>query len=132
MQETLLIAHAVVGGLFIVTVLMQDKGVGFGGAIGGTGGGAGFYATQRGAAKVIHYLSIILCVAFFATALAYVVVPGDSAPATSPSPATSAPAPTPTPAGLPDGLTVEPVEGTAVDIEGNESSVTPTVVPVEE
>ena len=74
MREIVLIIHVVVGVLFILFVLMQDRGVGFGGAIGGVGGG-GFYATKRGAAKVIHYMSVVFCVIFLSSALIYFLVP---------------------------------------------------------
>lgn len=75
MQNIVLIVHIIVGVLFIMLVLMQDKGVGFGSAIGGVGGGTGFYSTKRGAEKVLHYLSIILATLFLITAVLYVVVP---------------------------------------------------------
>jgi len=82
MQQTVLIIHVVIGLLFILAVLVQDKGTGLSAAFGGSGG---FYASQRGAAKVIHYLSVIFCLIFFATALIYVVLPSDApAPTVSP------------------------------------------------
>ncbi|MGE3279271.1 MAG: preprotein translocase subunit SecG, partial [Candidatus Altimarinota bacterium] len=65
--------------LFILSVLVQDKGSGLSSTFGGSGG---FYASQRGAAKVIHYLSLVFCFIFFATALVYVVLP-DAGPETS-------------------------------------------------
>lgn len=74
MQNTVLIIHVVIGMLFVLCVLIQDKGSGLSAALGGSGG---FYASQRGAAKAIHYISVVLCVVFFATALAYVVLPTD-------------------------------------------------------
>ena len=74
MQETILIIHMVVGVLFIISILFQDKGVGFGTAVGGAGG-EGVYISQRGPAKVLHNISVVLCVLFLATALLYVVVP---------------------------------------------------------
>lgn len=76
MQSTILIVHIGIGILFTIVVLMQDKGVGFGTAVGGASGGAVF-TTKRGAAKVLHRLSILLATLFLATALAYVVVPAD-------------------------------------------------------
>lgn len=75
MQHYVLIAHVVIGMLFVLCVLIQDKGSGLSAALGGSGG---FYASQRGAAKAIHYVSVVLSVVFFATALAYVVLPADA------------------------------------------------------
>lgn len=76
-----LIAHVVFGLLFIFAVLIQDKGTGLSAAFGGSGG---FYASQRGAAKVMHYLSIVFCIGFFLSALLYVVIP-------APAPAVNTP-----------------------------------------
>ena len=50
MQNIALLVHVVAGALLILFILIQDKGVGFGSAIGGSGGG-GFYASKRGAAR---------------------------------------------------------------------------------
>jgi len=72
MQDYILYAHVGFGILMILFILMQDKGVGFGSAIGGVGGG-GFYATQRGAAKVIHIMTIIFAILFFLAALLYII-----------------------------------------------------------
>lgn len=86
MQNTVLIVHVVVGLLFVVSVLVQDKGSGLSATFGGSGG---FYASQRGAAKVIHYFSLALSIVFFATALLYVVSPaseGDALPASDAAP----------------------------------------------
>lgn len=82
MQQTILMAHVVLGTLFVICVLIQDKGTGLSAALGGSGG---FYASQRGAAKVIHYITMALCVAFFATALVYVVLPVNPSESTQPS-----------------------------------------------
>jgi protein translocase SecG subunit len=83
MQDTLLIAHVVIGILFTVVVLMQDKGVGFGTAVGGAGGGQVF-TTKRGAAKILHNISVLLAFAFMATALIYVVLPVEEVDNTAP------------------------------------------------
>jgi|CXWL01.1.fsa_nt_gi protein translocase SecG subunit len=103
MQQSILIAHVVLGMLFVFCVLIQDKGTGLSAALGGTGG---FYASQRGAAKAIHYITSLLCVAFFATALVYVILPADPvSPASSPAPVTTTPA------------TVEPVSVESAPVE---------------
>jgi len=77
MHQALLIAHVVTGLLFVAFVLVQDKGTGLSATFGGSGG---FYASQRGAAKVMHYLSVLFCTLFILTALLYVAIP--SSPAT--------------------------------------------------
>ncbi|MDP2691551.1 MAG: preprotein translocase subunit SecG [bacterium] len=108
MQEFVLITQSVVGILFILMVLIQDKGVGFGTALGGTGGGSAFYATQRGAAQVVHVLSVILAVIFLAMALLYVIIP-DSATAPG-APTVSSSTGTP--------ITVNP--GQTINVDGGE------------
>lgn len=80
MQDIVLYSHLVIGILFIISVLVQDKGVGFGTAVGGAGGG-GIYTSQRGAAKILHRASVLLAVLFLGTALAYVAVPASEEPA---------------------------------------------------
>lgn len=103
MQNTVLIIHVVIGMLFVLCVLIQDKGSGLSAALGGTGG---FYASQRGAAKVIHYITMVLCVVFFATALVYVVLPTDVVP----PPTADAPVITPS-------VTAESVTSAPVTVE---------------
>ncbi|MDF2379418.1 MAG: preprotein translocase subunit SecG [Candidatus Gracilibacteria bacterium] len=71
MQQEVLIAHVVIGILLIVSILAQDKGTGLSATF---GGGGGFYASQRGAAKVIHNITVVLSVLFFLTALLYISI----------------------------------------------------------
>lgn len=77
MQNSILMVHVIFGVLFIFSVLVQDKGTGLSAAFGGSGG---FYASQRGAAKVFHYVTLVLCLGFFLTALLYVMLEPSSAP----------------------------------------------------
>ena len=72
MQNAILMAHIGFGILFVLFVLIQDKGTGLSATFGGTGT---FYASQRGAAKVVHYLTVIFAVIFFVSALLFIVVP---------------------------------------------------------
>ncbi|MFH1769468.1 MAG: preprotein translocase subunit SecG [Parcubacteria group bacterium] len=51
--------------LLIVTILLQQKGAGMGGAIGGAGSEAGF-STRRGTEKTVFTASIIIGILFFA------------------------------------------------------------------
>ena len=72
MASTILAIH--VGGaiLLIIAILSQEKSTGMGSAMAGSAGGA-FYATKRGAAKVLHNASIILAMIFVASAIAYII-----------------------------------------------------------
>ena len=66
MSLTLNIIQIVISILLMVTVLIQNKGVGLGSAFGGEGN---VYRTKRGAEKTIFISTIVLAVLFLATAL---------------------------------------------------------------
>lgn len=70
MQEYLLYSHVTFGVLMALFVLIQDKGAGLSSTFGGSGG---FYASQRGAARVIHLMTVVFAVLFLLTAVLYVV-----------------------------------------------------------
>ena len=70
MQQGILIAHVVIGLFLIIFILMQDKGTGLSSTFGGSGT---FYASQRGAARVVHILTVLFAVLFFVSALLYIV-----------------------------------------------------------
>ncbi len=110
MDSTLLMLHAGIGIVFILSVLVQDKGTGMGSAIGGVAGT--FHASQRGAAKVLHYVSVTLGTLFLLTALLYAVVPQSALPPAAPSPAVS------DTSGInPESISVETSDGTEPLIE---------------
>lgn len=69
MQTTLMIINVVLGILLALSILLQEKGNGFGEAIGGTGGGGGFQTTKRGAELLLSKLSIALFILFLAVSL---------------------------------------------------------------
>jgi protein translocase SecG subunit len=115
MQNTVLIIHVVVGILFSIIVLMQDKGVGFGTAVGGAGGGQVF-TTKRGAAKVLHNLSVILAILFLLSAVVFVVVPAGEI---------SLPEASITSDALP--ATDSPVSASITTEEGEVSEITPEI-----
>jgi protein translocase SecG subunit len=73
MQTIILLTHVISAVLLVVAILAQEKGSGMGSAIAGSAGG-GFVATQRGAAKVLHYASIVLSVIFVSSALSIILV----------------------------------------------------------
>jgi protein translocase SecG subunit len=74
METAILISHIIIAILLSVSIIAQEKGSGIGAALAGGGGGGGFQATQRGAAKVLHFASIIFSVLFIASAIAIVLV----------------------------------------------------------
>lgn len=71
MQNILYTTQIVISLLLMVTILMQQKGAGLGGAFGGD---SAVYRTKRGAEKFIFRLTIILSVLFLATTLANIFI----------------------------------------------------------
>ena len=71
MERTLKIAHLIVTGLLVLSILSQSKGTGLSATFGGTGE---FYATKRGAEKVLYYSTIVLAVLFVLLSLSYIYV----------------------------------------------------------
>ena len=65
-MRAFLIAQAVIAILLTVSILLQNRGSGLGGAFGGDFGG---YYTKRGMEKFLLYMSIILAVVFFVLAI---------------------------------------------------------------
>jgi protein translocase SecG subunit len=61
------IAQIIISILLIITVLLQQRGSGLGGAFGGEGN---VYMAKRGAEKVIFYATIILSILFLASGVA--------------------------------------------------------------
>lgn len=74
MQSFSKILQVIVSILLSVFILMQQKGSGMGTAIGGSGGGE-FYATKRGAEKLLANITVILAVIFCLNALIYPFLP---------------------------------------------------------
>lgn len=73
MRTTLIIVQLVVSVLFIMTVLVQQKGSGLGGAISGQAGTV--QSTKRGAEKIVYKASIVLAILFVALSLVFIFVP---------------------------------------------------------
>ncbi|MFA5995877.1 MAG: preprotein translocase subunit SecG [Patescibacteria group bacterium] len=65
------IAQVVVVILFIITVLLQQKGVGLGSAF---GGGDSVYTTRRGPEKFIFNAGIVLAVLFLGLGIANIFI----------------------------------------------------------
>ncbi len=70
MQSTLLIINLILGLLLTLLILMQEKGEGFGEAIGGSGGGGGFQTTKRGAELLLAKLTVLFFILFVGLSLA--------------------------------------------------------------
>lgn len=71
MSRLLTITQIISAILLIVTILLQQRGVGLGAAFGGEGS---LYRTKRGVEKGIFYATIVLAILFFASAFAGVVL----------------------------------------------------------
>jgi len=65
----LLIAEIAVSVVLIALVLVQERGAGLGGLLGGGGGSATPYYARRGLEKMIYWGTIIAAVLFAALAL---------------------------------------------------------------
>ena len=63
----LLICQIVLGILLSVSIMMQSRGAGLGGAWGGSGGS---YHTKRGFEKLLSRASVVLAVLFFVSSIA--------------------------------------------------------------
>ena len=68
------IAQIVLSVALIAAIILQSKGAGLGGLTGGEAGGV--FRTRRGLEKTLFNLTIVLAVAFFAVAIANVLITG--------------------------------------------------------
>lgn len=66
-RVALSIFQIVLGVALVGLILLQAKGAGLGSAFGGN---MGFYQTRRGVEKIFFYLTIIIAVLFFLSAIA--------------------------------------------------------------
>ncbi len=73
MSTTLLLngAQVLLSILLIVSVLLQQRGSGLGGAF---GGGSNIYRSKRGIEKVLFRLTIVLAILFTGVALANIIL----------------------------------------------------------
>lgn len=71
MQLALSIAQIVISILLIVSILLQQRGTGLGGAFGGAGS---VYRSKRGIEQVLYRATIVLAILFVAVALASVIL----------------------------------------------------------
>lgn len=73
MELALQIAHIIVSILFVVSVLVQQRGSGLGAAM--TGQVTEIKTTKRGAEKVVVNASIVLAVLFVLISVSFIFVP---------------------------------------------------------
>lgn len=73
MRNALIIIQLIVSVLFILTVMVQNKGSGLGGAISGQAGTV--QSTKRGAEKVVYKASLVLATIFVLLSLVFIFVP---------------------------------------------------------
>lgn len=71
MPKVLQIAEIALGILLIAAILLQQRGAGLSGVFGGEGN---IYRTKRGVEKILFQATIVLAVAFFAVALALILL----------------------------------------------------------
>ena len=72
MENILTITQLIAAVLLVITVLMQQRGTGLGGAFGG--GGAEVYSAKRGAEKVVFNTTIVLAVIFVGVGIVRLVI----------------------------------------------------------
>ncbi len=68
MNTIFLITQLIISVLLLVAILLQNRGEGLSGAIGGSGGGE-FFAVRRGAEKLLFRATVTLTVLFCLNAL---------------------------------------------------------------
>lgn len=73
MTTLLLVIQLSLSVLLILAILLQNRGDGLSGAFGGTGGE--FYATRRGAERMLFTSTVVLAVLFAANALVFAFLP---------------------------------------------------------
>ncbi len=71
MQTTLIISQAVISILLSLAILTQQRGTGLSATFGGSGG---FYASKRGAEKVLYNATVIFAILFVVNSLAFLFV----------------------------------------------------------
>ncbi|MBI2639246.1 preprotein translocase subunit SecG [Candidatus Peregrinibacteria bacterium] len=71
MKSFLIIFQVVVSILLILTILMQEKGVGLSATF---GGGGEFYRSRRGIDKLLFIFTAVLSLLFIGTSIAFIFV----------------------------------------------------------
>lgn len=71
MEDIFTLIQVITGILLTVTILLQQRGTGIGGAFGG--GGGEVYSAKRGAEKMIFNATIVLSVVFLGIGIARLI-----------------------------------------------------------
>lgn len=71
MNQILTIIQLIVGVLFVIAVLMQNRGSSMGAIFGGQGS---VYHTKRGGEKILFWLTIVLATTFLGLSLASTIL----------------------------------------------------------
>jgi protein translocase SecG subunit len=71
MNQILNIIQIIIATLLTVSILLQHRGTGLGGAFGGEGN---VYRSRRGAEKFLYFSTIVLAVIFVALAIANILL----------------------------------------------------------
>jgi preprotein translocase subunit SecG len=72
MRQFLTIFQIAVSLLLILTILLQEKGVGLSAAF---GGGGEFYRSRRGLDKILFVATVVLALLFIGSSIAFIFVP---------------------------------------------------------
>ena len=72
MASILAIIQVVLSILLMAVILIQQKGAGLGAAFGG--GGGSIATTKRGIDKILHHITIVISILFFALGLLQVIL----------------------------------------------------------
>lgn len=75
MNQILFYAQIVISVILIALIAIQQRGSAMGSAFGGAGGGAEFYSSKRGAAKKLHYATIIATALFLILGAVNILLP---------------------------------------------------------
>jgi len=73
MNSILLISQLIISMFLILAILMQNRGEGLSGTFGGSGGE--FFATRRGAEKLLFQATVVLSILFALNALIFAFWP---------------------------------------------------------
>ncbi len=73
MEQTFTVLQVIVAVLLTGAILMQQRGTGLGGAIGGSGGSE-VYSSKRGAEKTLFNITIVLAVIFIGLGVVRIVL----------------------------------------------------------
>lgn len=71
LQQTLSVAQIILGILLVGLIILQSKGTGIGSTFGGD---MGFYATKRGAEKMLFYFTLFVATVFLALPIIGVII----------------------------------------------------------